>query len=159
MKDIFEAVSFLLLEFVGGLGVYCLWLNFNLPENADDEQPDNLYRKLGFRNLSIKLLSTAILGTALMYGFNRLTGVEIICLGFGAIYFAMALLDFFFWENNVLAGLKLIVPIALFFNAYHPDIWFILIALLVIVYDVQRKRADGNVNLTNKKNYEESDKK
>lgn len=159
MRNIFEAMCFLILETVAGVGMFCLWNAIVLQIKPSETPEDFKYRKLGYRSWCLKFLSIAVVGCAAAYWFQLLAGLEIVCLGFGAFYLAMSLIEYFHCEDNFMAGLKLVVPIMLFLNAYETNVWFIIISLLIIVYDVQKNRADQNVKILNKKTYEESDKK
>lgn len=155
MQDVIKAMGFLLLEVIAGVGMYCLWLNFSSQAEPSETPQDFVYRKLGFRSWSIKFLSVALVGTALMYYFQFLTSLELVCLGFGAFYLAMVFVEYFHDEDNVMAALKLVVPVTLFLNAYAPHVGFIVPALLVMVYDVQKNRADRDCRKIKKYQNEE----
>lgn len=155
MQDVIKAMGFLLLEVIAGVGLYCLWLNFSLQEEPSETPQDFVYRKLGFRSWSIKFLSVGLVGAVSMYWFQFLTSLELVCLGFGAFYTAMVLVEYFQQKDNVMAGLKLVVPITLFLNAYAPHVGFIVPAILVMVYDVQKSRADRDCRKIKKYQNEE----
>lgn len=139
--NVLKAISFLLLEIVGGLGFYCLWLRKYCQRLENETQEDMLLRKLGFKSFSIKLLAITLLGAILLYYFQWVTLFGLLFLFCGIFYFAVAVIEYFHHQDRIIAAIHLSIPLALFFFVFEPNIWCILYAFMILVYDLQAKRA------------------
>lgn len=140
--NILKAISFLLLEIVGGLGLYCLWLRKHCQRLPEETEADMKFRRLGFKSLSIKFSAIVILGGALLYYFQWLTFFGLLFMLCGIFYFALAVIEYFHHQENVFAAIHISIPVALFFFIFEPNIWCILYVVMILVYDLQAKRAE-----------------